>query len=313
MNDLKTAVLLLSIRQLTGVGDKTIQQMLGKLEEVEGYSMNYLKSLEIPRLSKALESEGNWRQAVEYSKKNISKAVNNGETVLTPFSEGYPKRFLKYPEYPSLLFVKGDASVFNRDSSIAVIGTRNPTNIGEKTAERLSEELAKDGRLVVSGLALGSDTAGHRGALKGGVTAAVLSTPVSGRIYPYQNKGLSEEIVDKGGALISEYEPWYSMEGRMISNLITRDKWQAALSDGVLAAETSLRGGTNHAIRYAVKHGIPVGVFDYSQRFSEALDKEWYGGNKKWIEEGVIGVSSSDSFGKFLQSAEEYATVRGTR
>ncbi len=94
-----------------------------------------------------------------------------------------------------------------RPKTVAIVGSRKNTPYGEEIAYRTAYELARLGVVVVSGLAYGIDSIAHRGALDGGgTTIAVLGTPID-KIYPSAHKPLAREIVEKGGAVMSEYPP----------------------------------------------------------------------------------------------------------
>ena len=109
------------------------------------------------------------------------------------------------PGPPEKLFVMGELPDDNIPL-IAIVGTRKATTYGLNIAVKLAEELSRAGIVVVSGLAMGIDTAAHTGALKGGSpTLAVLGNGLP-KIYPAQNENLAKKIIDQGGAIISEYE-----------------------------------------------------------------------------------------------------------
>ena len=94
-----------------------------------------------------------------------------------------------------------------RPKVVAIVGARRNTRYGEEIAYKMAYELAKHGVVVISGLAYGIDSIAHRGCLDaGGITVAVLGTPID-HIYPTAHKPLAKEIIDKGGAIISEYAP----------------------------------------------------------------------------------------------------------
>ncbi|MBR2840231.1 DNA-processing protein DprA [Candidatus Saccharibacteria bacterium] len=94
-----------------------------------------------------------------------------------------------------------------RPASVAIVGSRHNTKYGEEVAYNLAYELAKNGVIIVSGLAFGIDTIGHRGCLDaGGVTVAVLGTPID-QIYPRPHEKVARSIIEQDGAIISEYAP----------------------------------------------------------------------------------------------------------
>ncbi len=124
--------------------------------------------------------------------------------VITIFDANYPKLLKEIHSPPIILYSKGKPLKEN-EFAIAVVGSRIASMYGLTTAERLGYELASRGLVVVSGLARGIDGASHKGALKAhGKTIAVLGSGLD-IIYPPENKKLAEEIVEKNGALVSEF------------------------------------------------------------------------------------------------------------
>lgn len=133
-----------------------------------------------------------------------------GIGMISRYEENFPKMLLgtvdesSKPAVPSLLYYKGDLSVTQRPA-LAVIGTREPSPAGKMAGEYYASAFAAIGVNIVSGLALGCDTTGHRGALDaGGVTTAFLAHGLDST-YPQENTDLAMEIVGKGGLLMSEY------------------------------------------------------------------------------------------------------------
>jgi DNA processing protein len=127
-----------------------------------------------------------------------------GNHILTLADPGYPQSLLDIPDPPVLIYVKGDPSVLGR-SALAVVGARSATPQGVANAAAFARSLADSGLAIVSGLALGIDTAAHQGALESasGTTIAVIGTGAD-RVYPARNKTLAHQIVTRG-AIVSEF------------------------------------------------------------------------------------------------------------
>ncbi len=137
---------------------------------------------------------------------------------------------------------------------VAIVGSRKYTPYGKSQTERFSEELARAGVVIVSGMALGIDALAHRAALNsGGQTIAVLPSDLDDP-YPATNRNLAEAIA-KSGALISEYAESHRPHK---VDFLTRNRLVAALSDAVLVTEAAARSGTLHTARLAREMGIPV-------------------------------------------------------
>ncbi|MDO5481119.1 MAG: DNA-processing protein DprA [Candidatus Saccharibacteria bacterium] len=143
-----------------------------------------------------------------------------------------------------------------RPPTVAIVGTRRNTRYGEEVAYRAAYECAKMGAVVVSGLAYGIDSIAHRGALDaGGITVAVLGTPIS-RIYPRGHEQLGEEIIAKGGAIISEHGP-NEEQGKidMMKTFLERNRIISGLSDVVLVVEAAERSGSLNTAMHAIEQG----------------------------------------------------------
>lgn len=311
----QVANLIISLKRLKGVGVKTIQNFLlenyDELMSINKYDENWLRNRQIKVISKGLEASSvSWATIQKQSSEILEKAYNDNIKVIHPYMNEYPKRLLTLNNFPPILYCIGNVELLNRSKIVAIIGTRNPTKMGEKIGLRLSEVLSKDGYTIVSGLAVGSDTIGHLGALNTqGYTIGILPTPIGSPVYPKENQKLADDIVLNKGLLISEYAPGTKLQGReLVSNLIARDEWQSGISDGVIAIETGVKGGTNHAIRHAIKSHTPVGIFDYSSQIGEEFFiNERFGGNVKYIRnKDAFPIYTTESIENFKFKMKEY-------
>ena len=146
----------------------------------------------------------------------------------------------------------------SRLPTVAIVGTRKPTSYGREVTERFSYELASKGVVVISGLARGVDAIAHRAALDaGGTTLAVLPCGLP-RIAPATNRGLAEDIVRCGGALICEYDG--DAEVAWKSNMLERNRLVSGIADAVLITEASARSGTLNTAAHALEQGKAVFV-----------------------------------------------------
>ena len=275
--DRKNAAFLIALLGLRGVGRKTVASLLSaersRILASENPDADLIEILATTGGSRAavailralVNSEATWEELAYRAYDSLEVTEERGVLVLHPLMDSYPERLLRRDSFPPLLYCKGDLAALNTEKAVAIVGTRQPSEFGRRMARRLAQVLAEDGYAVVSGLALGCDAAGHEGALDvGGRTVAVLPTPPDAPTYPRQNQELAGRILESGGALISEYSPGEVPDGRQLAgNLVSRDEWQPALSDGLVAAETSADGGTRHAVEHALSSGVPVGFFDY--------------------------------------------------
>lgn len=176
---------------------------------------------------------------------------------ITPDKHKYLQMSANIPNPPKKLYYIGKLPE-KRLPSVAVVGTRKPTAYGVEVTNRLAYDLASKGVVIVSGLALGTDALAHRAALDAnGTTIAVLPCGLN-KIAPATNRGLAINILEKGGALISEYP-----EGDVIawkSNMHERNRLVSGFSDAILITEASARSGTLNTAAHALAQGKTVFV-----------------------------------------------------
>lgn len=155
---------------------------------------------------------------------------------------------------PEILYFVG-ALPTDRIVSVAIVGSRKPTPYGREVTHQLSYDLARYGVVIVSGLALGVDGIAHRAALEaGGKTIAVLANGVD-TIYPASHRDLGHQIVNSGGAILSEYEPGVLARD---FQFLARNRIISALSDAVIVTEAASRSGALATVTYALEQGREV-------------------------------------------------------
>lgn len=188
---------------------------------------------------------------------------------------GFTPRLRQIPDAPAKIFVRGNLFT-NDEPAIAIVGTRKASAQGLKIAGEIAEGLASRGIIIVSGLAMGIDTVAHEGALKsGGKTVAVLGNGLD-KIYPAQNQNLAAEIVQKGGAIVSEYEPGVPS---FKQNFIQRNRIISGLSLAVIVVEAPERSGALATAGFAARQGrevfvVPGGFNSYNYVGSHLLIRE---------------------------------------
>lgn len=162
----------------------------------------------------------------------------------------YPAALKTVDDAPPTLFVRGIVQPQAR--AIAIVGTRSPGSEAQNIAFRLGKTLAEQGWIIVSGLALGIDSAAHQGALEttNGQTIAVLGSGVL-NIYPEQNQALAEQIVQRG-ALLGENHPAATATA---PRLVARNRIITGLCQHLIVVETEADGGAMYAARFALAQG----------------------------------------------------------
>jgi DNA processing protein len=181
---------------------------------------------------------------------------------------GYPEALYALEDPPALIVQRGVPALQDcYPLRLALVGTRTPSRAAEACAERIAYLAAARGALIVSGLALGIDTAAHRGALAaGGRTIAVLGGGVL-KPYPPENRALADILLGCG-MLLSEKEPYALAR---TPALVARNRIISALAQVLVVAETSVEGGAMHAARRALALGRPVFTRDTPDSGNQAL------------------------------------------
>ena len=176
------------------------------------------------------------------------------------------------------IYAMGNLDLLKREHMVAIIGSRKATRTGNSKAYDLGISYAKKGYVVVSGLALGCDASAHRGCMAAdGGTIAIVATGLN-LVHPRENIPLQEEILRKGGLILSEQPLGVKANP---TRLVARNRLQAALSEEIVVAECPEHSGTMHTVRFAQKYGKKV------KAARLPYDKEENSGNKYIIDTGI--------------------------
>lgn len=176
-----------------------------------------------------------------------------GHLALTLADSCYPMQLKEIADPPPILFIRGNPDILAR-AQIAIVGSRNPSHLGVETATEFAKALAREGFVITSGLALGIDAAGHKGALQvQGYTIAVAGTGLD-RVYPARHRTLATEIVNHG-AMISEFPPG---TGAKADHFPRRNRIISGLCIGLLVVEAAKQSGSLITARMALEQNREV-------------------------------------------------------
>ncbi len=216
------------------------------LLKIDGFGENIAKSF--------VEFD-DWKQVDDI----LEKTSKIGAELISIDDEEYPEMLRHIYDPPLILWIKGNKEVLKKEG-IAIIGTRRASSYGLSQTERWTTRLVESGLCINSGLAYGIDAASHRAALKaGGSTIAVLGSGID-VIYPRKNSGLAQQIIDSGGAVITEYPPGTQPDA---GNFPERNRIVSGMSHGVLVAESGVKGGSMITARCALDQNREVFVIPH--------------------------------------------------
>lgn len=233
------------------------------MDEAKFYNaLNLLYRGAYSKLAKAIERHGSWQTAwAEEENKNIDadkewdRLLDLGISVTLKTDSTYPSFLKEAPLAPHGIYFFG--SVDYSHPSIAIVGTRMATPQGKDLAKTFARKLGNAGFAVISGLAMGVDEAAHKGALEAkGKTLAVLGTSLD-NIYPKQNKGLADDILKSGGAIISEYPLGQEYHPQ---NFLIRNRIISGLAQATLVIEAPEKSGALATARFALDQNREVFV-----------------------------------------------------
>ena len=244
----------LALRRLPGVGTRTQFDLLEHFGSIEA-----IFSASRGQLEKALVGKNEAIDALlagpdeNVLKSELEWLSEQGHHLMTWSDPDYPVLLREIPDPPLVLYIAGERPLLSAQQ-LAIVGSRNPTPMGRENARAFAKSLAGAGLAITSGMALGVDSAAHRGALEaGGKTIAVAGTGLD-RVYPARHRDLAHEIV-KHGALVSEF-PLGTPP--LPENFPVRNRIISGLSLGTLVVEAALQSGSLITARMANEQGREV-------------------------------------------------------
>lgn len=206
----------------------------------------------VPGFERSVDTFVRHRRQLDVERE-LAEIERLGLDVLTLADDGYPDalRALEHP--PPVLYLKGELVEKDR-VAVAVVGTRKPSDYGRMVAEKLAKELGERGFTVVSGMALGVDTAAHRGALSSGARTLAVLGGGFGHIYPQQNVPLVDEIA-ASGAVLTEFSPGTKPDRWTFPQ---RNRVISGLTRGTMVVEAGEKSGALITAKCATQQGREV-------------------------------------------------------
>lgn len=250
MNDVKDWLILL---RATGLGIAGFHKLLGAFEQPAkilaangsklsdyGFNQQTIAAIKEPDLE-SVQTDLDWADAAD------------NHHIITLFDSCYPQHLKSISQPPPVLFVRGDPDYLNQPQ-LAMVGSRNPTAVGKRTATDFAKHLSDSGITITSGLARGIDGASHQGALQGIAGTVALVAHGLDIVYPAAHRALAEEIANNG-AVVAEVpigtEPHRGLFPR-------RNRIISGLSLGTLVVEAALKSGSLITAKHALEQSREV-------------------------------------------------------
>jgi DNA processing protein len=245
----------IALNMTPGVGPRAATKLLERFGSAEAVFAATRMELESLRLKPEAIESIMARDLFERAAVEVERVRSMGADILLLDDGVYPQLLREIFDPPITLYVKGEWAGCLDEPCVAIVGSRRSSTYGQNAGLMLARDLAGRGVTIISGLARGIDAAAHRGALEaGGRTVAVMGTGLD-QIYPRDHQKLADEILEKGGALVSEF-PLETPPAPQ--NFPYRNRVISGLSLGVAVVEAAENSGSLITARLALEQGREV-------------------------------------------------------
>ncbi len=296
-----------TLNLIKGIGQKSLMNLVNS-----GFPIADLIAMDKDELGSYIKGSGkenaidaihnHYSDQQENAERELDNLKKNEIDLITFWDDDYPFLYKEIKDPPIFLYCKGNTSLLNYNQSIAIVGSRECSDHGRKIAFNTAKYFSEQGYNIVSGLAIGIDTAGHKGALETeGITTAVL-TDIH-KIYPEENVQLANKILESNGLLVAENAPGtFPHRGLFVA----RDRLQSGLSLAVFPIETDVKGGTMHTVKFAQDQNrllyCPdlMSIPNYPSNFSKSR------GVNQLINEGKATAFNKSNYKELLDNLKKH-------
>jgi DNA processing protein len=258
-SDFESLAKLRYLLQIEGIGPHKLLQLVSKYKNLDGiihapyHSLLNNQGISNSLATRIVKSVINLEETKEEVKVEFDKLNKLGGKYVTYWSKEYPEILRNIYSPPIILYYYGDF-IQNDNNSVAIVGTRIPSNYGRRIAEKFTRELSQRNITIVSGLARGIDSICHDTAVRNkGRTVAIIGSGLD-IIYPPENKKLFNSVIENG-AVISEYPLGTQPDAQ---NFPKRNRIIAGISLGTLVIETKKNGGAMQTAAFALNENREV-------------------------------------------------------
>ena len=269
----------IALTLVPGFGPVTIKKTLASFKSAKNFFEQKEKDIFSSQFILKNNPIKNFKsQLFSLAEQELNYCFKNNIQIISYNDENYPRLLKEIYDAPYILYVKGELNL-NKDNSkpLSIVGTRKATQYGKTACNNVIAGLKQiDGINIISGLAIGIDTCAHKSSLENNIpTIAVLGHGFR-YLYPAKNKKLAKEIIEKGGAIITEYTKDTSPDS---FNFVKRNRIISGLSEGTVIVESDIKGGALITANLAFSYNrevmaIPGRISDNKSRGCNLLIKQ---------------------------------------
>jgi DNA processing protein len=264
----------LALKSVPGVGNLLFRRLVERFGSPDAvFTADETTLLTVPGVAARLAAAIHNHRDTGAVDRELDAAREKGYRIITQTDRRYPPLLAQIPDPPPYLYVYGTLPIDGL--TIAVVGSRHASDYGVDTTKRLSMDLAKHGVTIVSGMAMGIDTAAHAGTIAaGGRTVSVLGTGLD-RIYPRENERLFHQIAENG-AVVSEFALGTGPDAH---HFPARNRIISGMSHGTVVVEATARSGSLITAHLAAEQGrdvfaVPGNIHSFKSVGTHTLIKE---------------------------------------
>jgi DNA processing protein len=289
----KQSLWLLTAMQFRGIGPVAVRKLYQELATADHDQRDKMISVQRTRFIATTVAE---KEALDKVDCILMACYTHDIGITSLLEDSYPRRLRSIKDAPPILYYKGSVDALQK-SGCAVVGTRKASEVGTKIAHKIAVHLSVKGYSVVSGLALGIDSAAHRGALSAwGTTVAVMAHGLD-TIHPRSNNLLAQEILESGGALLSEHQPGVPPRP---AEFVRRNRIQSGMSICSIIVESGTKGGAIHQANFTVDQGRPLYVVSPDMNNPQTHGFNMQGATSLIENNGAVPLNNSEELIEIL-------------
>ena len=258
---------------INGFGPVNIKKAIAYTGSLEAFFTEKKQNLQkIPGIGQAFTQRLDRKSALLYAEEELKFIEQNEIQLAFYLDKNYPKRLLNCSDSPCTLYYKGNANL-NANRHISIVGTRNASEYGKEQCNKLIEKLSKKSikTNIISGLAYGIDICAHKAALHHNLPTIAAIGHGFQQMYPAQHKKYAQEIIHKGGAIVSEFTSKSKFDPK---NFVRRNRIIAGMSDATIVIESARKGGSLVTAEIANSYNRDVFAFPgrVNNKYSEGCN-----------------------------------------